>query len=88
MKDISILKQARKLNQLIVDGRILLGDLDALVENGLDIVVVETWKKYSKMAFYSASSSVEEILYNDIYDINQISKSLYQKIFDKLMFWR
>lgn len=86
MKDISILKQARKLNQLIVDGRILLGDLDALVENGLDIVVVETWKKYSKMAFYS--SSVEEILYNDIYNINQISKSLYQKIFDKLMFWR
>lgn len=86
MKDISILKQARKLNQLIVDGRILPGDLDVLVENGLNIVVVETWKKYSKMAFYS--SSVEEILYNDIYNINQISKSLYQKIFDKLMFWR
>jgi hypothetical protein len=82
MKDIGILKQVRELNRLVSEDRILPKDFELLVNEGLDPVVVETWKKYAFISKLN-NAAIHSMLIQDIEKLSH-KPSLFERVLKKI----
>lgn len=59
---VKVRKEAARLNQLIVEGKVKSSDLDGLVSQGLDAEVVKYWKQFWGQAGKEGSEFASELL--------------------------
>jgi hypothetical protein len=65
MKDISILQQVKHLNLLVAEDRLQASDFPALLENGLNSDVIDTWHLYEELAKVN-NTTVHSLIIRDI----------------------